>query len=114
MTYRCKGLLAAEDTKRARVCEGNHLSIECGERRKIDIVWANFGRLKGAHVCGDDFFGLFSWNKKCHGENSVDHVKRECQDKEHCNLQASVETFGNSCLGTTEYLEVSKVNETNQ
>lgn len=106
VTYRCIGQITAGDTKRERVCENQHLSIECPEKRMIDIVWANFGRLKGSHVCGDGFFGLFSWYQKCHNANSLATVRRECQDKEYCSLQATVSRFGDSCWGTKKYLEV--------
>ncbi|CAH3036402.1 unnamed protein product, partial [Pocillopora meandrina] len=81
---RCIGRIIPDDTKRARVCENHKMSLECPERRNIDIVWANFGRLKGAHICGDGFFGIFSWNQACqHQVASKAIAKQYCQDKEH-------------------------------
>lgn len=84
------------------------MSLECPEKRNIDVVWANFGRLKGAHVCGDGFLGLFSWYQRCHNGDSLTVVRDACQDKEYCTLQASVAKFGDACWGTTKYLEVRK------
>lgn len=85
------------------------MSLECPERRNIDVVWANFGRLKGAHICGDGFFGIFSWNQACqHQVASKAIAKQYCQDKEHCLLDATVAKFGDACWGTKKYLEVGK------
>ena len=107
--YRCIGRIIPDDTKRARVCENHKMSLECPERRNIDIVWANFGRLKGAHICGDGFFGVFSWNQACqHQVASKAIAKQYCQDKEHCLLDATVAKFGDACWGTKKYLEVGK------
>ncbi|PFX31951.1 L-rhamnose-binding lectin CSL1-like [Stylophora pistillata] len=105
--YRCTGRITPGDTRRARVCENHKISLECPEKRNIDIVWANFGRLKGGHICGDGFFGVFSWNQACHHqEKSKQIAKKTCQDTEQCTLDATVETFGDACFGTTKYLEV--------
>ena len=106
MTYRCIGDITAGDTKRLRVCENQKLSLECKEKRYIDIVWANFGRLKGGHICGDGFFGAFSWYQGCQNAESLNRARAACQDKEHCTLEASVAQFGDACFGTTKYLEV--------
>lgn len=105
--YRCIGRITPDDTKRARVCENHKMSLECPERRNINVVWANFGRLKGAHICGDGFFGVFSWNQACqHQVASKAIAKQYCQDKEHCLLDATVAKFGDACWGTKKYLEV--------
>ncbi|KAL9979165.1 hypothetical protein ACROYT_G016785 [Oculina patagonica] len=48
--------------EKVRVCEGDQQSIACPGKRKIDIEYANYGRLKGGHICG-----IFAWTKDCHG-----------------------------------------------
>lgn len=107
VTYRCIGQITPDDTKRARVCENQQMSLECPEKRNIDIVWANFGRLKGSHICGDGFFGIFSWNQNCHNaEDSLAKARATCQDKEYCTLHANIGKFEDACWGTTKYLEV--------
>ncbi|KAJ7380767.1 hypothetical protein OS493_007145 [Desmophyllum pertusum] len=104
--YKCVGQMTPDDTKRERICENQKMSLECPEKRNIDIVWANFGRLKGGHICGDGFFGAFSWYQGCDNANSVAIARAFCQDKEYCTLDANTETFGDECWGTTKYLEV--------
>lgn len=106
VTYRCIGDITAGDTKRQRICENQQMSLECPEKRHIDIVWANYGRLKGGHICGDGFFGAFSWYQGCLNENSLQTAREECQDQEFCTLEASNAKFGDECWGTTKYLEV--------
>lgn len=103
VSYKC---VKAEpnDLQKVRVCEGNQQSINCG-KRKIDVEYANYGRLKGGHVCG-----IFSWDKDCKAENSLSVVKEDCQDEHSCVLEANNDKFGgNPCWLTSKYLEVSNV-----
>ena len=103
MSYKCvktkqRGL------EKVRVCEGDQQSIQCPGISKIHIEFANYGRLKGGHVCG-----FFLLTKDCKAANSILIVKEDCQGKQSCELEANNGKFGDPCLLTQKYLEVSNV-----
>jgi len=95
--------------QKIRVCEGQQAYIDCPNGRKIEIDYANYGRLKGAHVCGF----LIALNTNCQVKTSKDTVEADCKDKEACLLEANNYKFGVSWFGkdpcplTQKYLEVS-------
>ena len=97
--------------QKIRVCEGQQAYIDCPNGRKIEVDYANYGRLKGAHVCGF----LIALNTKCEVKNSKDTVERDCKNNEACLLEANDYKFGVSGFGkdpcplTLKYLEVSDV-----
>jgi len=94
----------SEALQKIRVCEGQQAHIDCPNGRKIEIDYANYGRLKGAHVCGF----LIALNTNCQMEASKDIVEADCKDKEACLLQANNSKFGGDpCPLTKKYLEVS-------
>ena len=110
VNYRCIRA-TPEALQKIRVCEGQQAYIDCPNGRKIEINYANYGRLKGAHVCGF----LIALNTDCQVETSKDTVEGDCEDNEACLLQANNNKFGVSGFGkdpcplTPKYLEVSDV-----
>ena len=101
MSYKCVKT-KANYLERVRVCEGNQQSVSCPGGRKIDIEFANYGRLKGGHFCG-----ILAWDKDCKAANSLSIVKSDCQGKRSCVLKANNDKFGDPCFLTQKYLEVS-------
>ena len=88
-----------------RVCEGERHAIECPNQRRINVVYANYGRLKGAHICG-----WFILSTNCGISTSMAVVRHDCQRKQHCDLVATNGKFGDDpCFLTHKYLEVSNV-----
>ena len=104
MSYKCvKAKPGIEEV--VRVCEGQRHAIECPNQRRINVVYANYGRLKGAHICG-----WFILSTKCGISTSMVVVRHDCQGKQHCDLVATNGKFGGDpCLLTHKYLEVSNV-----
>ena len=102
VNYRCIPA-TSEALQKIRVCEGQQAYIDCPNERKIEIDYANYGRLKGAHVCGS----LIALNTHCKAENSMAIVERDCKDQNSCQLEANNDKFGDPCWGTQKYLEVS-------
>ena len=89
--------------RKVRVCEAHQETIECPAGRKIDVKYAMYGRMKGNHVCG-------AWvlDTNCQADNSLHVVQADCQGKRSCLLQANNAKFGDPCLFTRKYLEVSE------
>lgn len=110
VNYRCIPA-TSEALQKIRVCEGQQAYIDRPNERKIEIDYANYGRLKGAHVCGS----LIALNTHCKAENSMAIVEGDCEDQNSCLLEATnakfgVHWFGNDpCFLTPKYLEVSDV-----
>lgn len=105
VNYRCIPA-TPEALQKIRVCEGHQAYIDCPNERKIEIDYANYGRLKGAHVCGF----LIAFNTNCGAESSMATVERDCTDQNSCLLEANNAKFGKDpCPLTLKYLEVSDV-----
>lgn len=83
-----------------RICEGYSHSIHCF-RRSINIIQANYGRLTGGQICPGVIKTTY-----CGAAWSQARVRKECEGKQHCLLQATNSVFGDPCYGTTKYLEV--------
>ena len=80
--------------------------IDCPSGRQIEIAYANYGRLKGAHVCGL----LIPLNTNCRADSSMVTVEGDCKDQNGCLLEATNAKFGGDpCPLTKKYLEVSDV-----
>jgi len=102
VNYRCIPA-TPEALQKIRVCEGHQAYIDCPNERKIEIDYANYGRLKGAHVCGF----LIAFNTNCGAESSMATVERDCTDQNSCLLEANNAKFGKDpCPLTLKYLEV--------
>ena len=109
VSYRCVASKPS-DVELVRVCENGRHRIECPNNRKINIVFANYGRLKGAHICRS--LGVNTLNTQCGASTSMSVVRHDCQGQQHCELIATNGKFGGDpCFLTAKYLEVSQVVE---
>ena len=85
-------------------CESDSHTLSCAhDRKKINILSANYGRLTGAQVCG--WGSIRTTNCKANG--ALAKVQAHCQGRSHCTLRATNSEFGDPCRGTFKYLEVS-------
>ncbi|XP_078366563.1 L-rhamnose-binding lectin CSL3-like isoform X2 [Oculina patagonica] len=100
VSYQCKPA-KPNVMEKVRVCEDDQHSINCPGKRKIDIEYANYGRLTGGHVCGS-----FILTKDCKAAGSMSIVQDDCQGENTCVLEANNGKFGDPCLLTQKYLEV--------
>lgn len=86
------------------VCQGNSDMINCPALTKIRVLYANYGRTS-SDVCLNT-----SWNTyhtSCGAINSETIVKSWCEGQNQCYLFAVNELFGNPCIGTHKYLQVT-------
>ena len=84
-----------------RVCEGGHLSINCGSKVTV-IKSASYGRTQKG-VCAPG--GLDS-NIFCYSASSMRVTLHRCQGQHRCTVHATNSAFGDPCVGTVKYLEV--------
>ena len=88
LNYRCV-TSKPSDVELVRVCKNARHRIECPNNRKINVVSTNYGRQKGAHICGG--LVLSTW---CGASTSMPVVKHDCQEKQQCELMATNAKFG--------------------
>ena len=84
-----------------RVCEGGTRVISCSVTKRINILFANYGRIAGGHICP----GPIQTNN-CGAARSLAIVRNDCQGRLRCTLVANNNKFGDPCPGTRKYLEV--------
>nr|C0HK24.1 RecName: Full=L-rhamnose-binding lectin ELEL-1 [Echinometra lucunter] len=90
--------------KKERVCEGSSLTISCPQKGAgISIARAIYGRTK-TQVCPSD--GATS-NVNCKASNALNVVRDLCRGKSSCTVEASNDVFGDPCMHTYKYLELS-------
>ena len=83
------------------LCEGNSGQISCSNKGKINVAFANYGRLD-LQTCPHK--SMESTN--CRAANSLARVMETCHDKVHCQLTASHDVYGDPCFFTYKYLLV--------
>lgn len=82
------------------LCEGNTVQISCSNKGKINVVFANYGRLDSQTCPGEVVTPT-----NCGSGNSLARVQGACQNKDGCQLTASNIFFaGDPCKGTKKYL----------
>ncbi|XP_064632150.1 uncharacterized protein LOC135490703 [Lineus longissimus] len=101
-------IAAAEPTEQSQkkqiICEKASDTISC-IGGSINIVYANYGRTN-SFVCPAGL-AFQKTNTNCLSEAAtLAKVRNECHGKTTCSLSVSNEEFGDSCFGTTKYLDV--------
>ena len=84
-----------------RVCEGGHLSINCGSK-VANIKSASYGRTRKG-VCAPRGYDS---NSFCYSASSMRVTLHRCQGQHRCTVYATNSVFGDPCVGTAKYLEV--------
>ncbi|KAG7226937.1 hypothetical protein INR49_022232, partial [Caranx melampygus] len=80
--------------------------LSCADFGVISVESALFGR-KDRETCGEGKSQQETQNTDCSLDTAVDHLKRNCNGKNSCTIKASNGVFGDPCVGTYKYLEVS-------
>ncbi|CAK9302343.1 unnamed protein product [Gordionus sp. m RMFG-2023] len=92
-------------------CENQIFLANCHSDHVIHIVNAVFGRFS-LTPCGSDLeeenniLAIDQMDLQCSASNSTDFVKKRCDNRHECMLEASIQNFGDPCIGTPKYLEI--------
>ncbi|XP_071950786.1 L-rhamnose-binding lectin ELEL-1-like [Antedon mediterranea] len=87
------------------VCEGSTLKINCGNE-KINVISAAYGRsVSYSERCYASISKPPSTS--CLATSSVLNVNQFCQSQSSCNVHASNSVFGDPCVSTYKYLQVT-------
>ena len=85
-------------------CENEAMDIACNYGGKINVVFANFGRLDD-HTCPHAKYGYQS-QTDCRAQSSLDQVQANCQGEAACSIIPTTALFGDPCGGIFKYLLV--------
>ncbi|KAK9512857.1 hypothetical protein O3M35_001182 [Rhynocoris fuscipes] len=94
--------LPPEETFRELVCEHETLVLSCQKGYTIDIREAIYGKTNPLYCTQEG-----NTMNHCSAGNALDIVKFQCNRKETCTLRASNQVFGDPCVGTIKYLDVT-------
>ncbi|XP_078574026.1 L-rhamnose-binding lectin ELEL-1-like [Branchiostoma floridae x Branchiostoma japonicum] len=88
-----------QDTR--RVCEHQTLSLTCIPGLTVQVSHALYGRTQHGLCAGP----VYTTN--CRSPSSLSTVRNYCQGRRTCSVPASNGVFGDPCVGTFKYLEVT-------
>lgn len=88
--------------KTVYACEDRMLHIECEHGTRINLIRANYGRFSITQ-CNEQ--GQLDLSTDCVSPITVRIMRRECQEKQSCSVNATSSTFGDKCPKTRKYLE---------
>ncbi|KXJ07981.1 Galectin-3-binding protein [Exaiptasia diaphana] len=91
-----------ETLKTYHLCENHNGVLRCPSRKRLWIVYANYGRTSGRSVCPHSNIK----NTRCLNKSSSQGIRCACHGKSSCRLYAKNEVYGDSCPGTHKYIEV--------
>ena len=86
-------------------CETNTVALHCGTKL-IKIIRANYGRTD-SETCPMEGNADASTNTACLSTSAFNYVKDSCHGTQSCEMTASNSNFGDTCLGTYKYLNVT-------
>ncbi|XP_066295931.1 sushi, von Willebrand factor type A, EGF and pentraxin domain-containing protein 1-like isoform X4 [Branchiostoma lanceolatum] len=84
------------------VCERKTLQLSCPAGETLLIDDANYGRTSTKHACP-----CSKCATNCRAANSLSIVRDACQGSQQCAVSAKNGVFGDPCVGTQKYLEVT-------
>lgn len=83
-------------------CEGQSVSLACPENSNVFVLGATYGRLRPSPCSGNVSV------TDCSSPTALSVVKRQCRNRQSCQIQASNDNFGGDpCPGVSKYLEVN-------
>ncbi|CAL6334516.1 unnamed protein product [Bathycoccus prasinos] len=86
-------------------CETNTVALHCGTKL-IKIIHTNYGRTD-SETCPMEGNADASKNTACLSTSTFNYVKDSCHGTQSCEMTASNSNFGDTCLGTYKYLNVT-------
>ncbi|KAG7226938.1 hypothetical protein INR49_022233 [Caranx melampygus] len=91
---------------RVTACEGSTASLFCDPGQEIVVLGAYYGR-SDQTTCSFERPNSQTQNTLCIHHTS--RVAKSCEGRNSCTVRASNSVFGDPCVGTYKYLEVSYV-----
>ncbi|XP_062569223.1 L-rhamnose-binding lectin CSL3-like [Saccostrea cucullata] len=88
--------------ERFYVCEDGTLNLFCTRGAVLTVFSANYGR-QHPRICPGPGLNDFI----CLSSSTVDIVRRLCDNRESCQLEATNNLFVDNCSGRAKYLEVN-------
>ncbi|XP_066266572.1 L-rhamnose-binding lectin ELEL-1-like [Branchiostoma lanceolatum] len=82
-------------------CEHETAVLSCGSGEEMVVTAANYGRTSSC-PCGGPIR-----TQRCYARNSLRIVRGACNGQRACTIRAHNDVFGDPCVGTFKYLEVS-------
>lgn len=92
-------------------CEGDTFSISCN-KQFIKVLSANYGRTNN-DTCSTGRPANQISNVQCSQSSSINVLATQCNGKQACSVSTSNTVFGEPCVGTYKYLNVSYICQPN-
>ncbi|XP_065053777.1 L-rhamnose-binding lectin CSL3-like [Rhopilema esculentum] len=93
---------AEKPSQTVNICEGNWQYIKCPRGQAIFITRANYGRTS-RDTCPHSAIRTTN----CRSSRTLQAVKRLCHGQPMCKLYAINRVYGDPCVGTYKYLQVT-------
>ncbi|XP_065141478.2 uncharacterized protein [Paramisgurnus dabryanus] len=94
-------------TSHVFACESDTASIHCDQGR-IKVLSANYGRTNSATCSSGKPADQIS-NVQCTQSSSLSVLASRCDEKQNCSISVNNTVFGEPCVGTYKYLDLSYV-----
>ncbi|XP_073730925.1 L-rhamnose-binding lectin CSL3-like [Misgurnus anguillicaudatus] len=94
-------------TSEVITCESDTANLHCDQGR-IKVLSANYGRTNSATCSGGKPAYQIS-NVQCTQSSSLSVLTSQCDGQTNCSISASNSVFGDPCVGTYKYLDVSYI-----
>ncbi|XP_028850135.1 L-rhamnose-binding lectin CSL2-like [Denticeps clupeoides] len=90
---------------RSIICEHSITTLNC-DNGVLKIYSANYGR-KNRTTCSVGYLSTELSDVNCGSSRTMQEVTKRCQGKTTCDLSANNDIFGDPCIGTYKYLDLS-------
>ncbi|XP_073731550.1 L-rhamnose-binding lectin CSL3-like [Misgurnus anguillicaudatus] len=94
-------------TSEVIACESDTANLQC-DQGHIKVLSANYGRTNSATCSSGKPANQIS-NIQCTQDSSLSVLTSRCDGKQNCYISASNSVFGDPCVGTYKYLDVSYI-----
>ncbi|XP_073669122.1 L-rhamnose-binding lectin CSL3-like isoform X2 [Paramisgurnus dabryanus] len=99
--------LSCDFTSHVIACESDTARLQCDQGR-IQVLSANYGRRNSATCSSGKPANQIS-NVQCNQGSSLSVLANRCDGRKYCSISASNIIFGDPCVGTYKYLDVSYI-----
>ncbi|XP_063403104.1 L-rhamnose-binding lectin ELEL-1-like [Mytilus trossulus] len=96
------GRRISSDVTNVIVCEGQFAYVRCKYPTKIKVVKAVYGRSEDKRICPHSSIKTTS----CKSSSSDAKIKKQCNGKRICKVEATNSLYGDPCGGTYKYTEL--------
>ncbi|XP_073730930.1 L-rhamnose-binding lectin CSL3-like [Misgurnus anguillicaudatus] len=99
--------LTCDLTSQVIACDSDIASLHC-DQGHIKVLSANYGRTNSATCSGGKPANQIS-NVQCTQDSSLNVLASRCDGRKDCSIPAISTVFGDPCVGTYKYLNVSYI-----